>query len=287
MSLHPEVPNLRNVIVGSDSFPCLDIGAGEPVLFLHGALGDWRTWRRQCEALSQRHRCLAYTQRWFGTSPWRPDGPPFGTNAHAADLVGFIEALGAGPVSLVAWSYAGHVAFEAVLARPDLFRRILVFEPGVPTYVEDPQERAAFSAAAKAAFGPITESMAAGDLIEAVRRLIDASGGEGSFDGQAATCSAIERDNAETLPMLFCQTPPKAIAAADLASIRVPVSMAWGARTRPIYKIPSEAAARALANGSHREIPGVGHLWPDHDPGGFAAFVEEWLGGVGFVTETV
>jgi pimeloyl-ACP methyl ester carboxylesterase len=282
MALETTIPPLRSINVGQDTFPCLDMGAGEPVLLLHGALGDYRTWRRQCAALSGRFRCIAYTQRWFGPSPWRADGPAFGTTAHAADLVAFIEAMGIEPVSLVAWSYAGHVAFEAVLARPDLFRRILVFEPGVPTYVEDPAERAAFGADARIAFAPIVEAVSAGDMAEAVRRLIDASGGEGSFDGQAAECSAIEMDNASTIPLLFGQTPPRALGAADLASITVPVSIAWGADTRPIYKLPSQAAARALSRSSHREIAGAGHLWPDHDPQGFAAFVGDWLDGRGW-----
>ncbi|MBM6595880.1 alpha/beta fold hydrolase [Microvirga pudoricolor] len=268
---------VRSVLVDEDAFPCLDIGEGEPVLFLHGAVGDLRTWERQCEALSDRYRCMAYTQRWFGPVPWRPNGPPFGTTAHAGDLIAFVEAVGAGPVSLVAWSYAGHVAFEAALAHPDLFQRILVFEPGVPTYVEDPAERAAFGVEARQAFGPVSAALAAGDLREAVRRLIDASGGEGSFDGQAASCSAIEIDNAHTLPMLFGQTPPRAITAVDLATLAVPVSIAWGARTRPIYRIPSQAAARAIGGAAHWEIPEAGHLWPDHEPEAFAAFVGAWL----------
>ena len=61
----------------------------------------------------------------------------------------------------------------------------------------------------------------------------------------------------------------------------MPVSIAWGAQTRPIYKIPSQAAARALNKAPHQEVAGVGHLWPDHDPEGFVALVSDWLGGQG------
>ncbi|MBP2311444.1 alpha/beta fold hydrolase [Azospirillum soli] len=271
---------IRHLTVGKDVFAYTDTGVGTPVLFLHGALGDLRTWRRQCAALSARFRCIAYTQRYFGTNPWSPDGPPFGTRTHAADLIAFCEALGTGPVAVVAWSYAGHAALQAALARPELFSRMLVFEPGVPTCVSDPDELAAFGQDAQAMFGPVFEAAGRGDLDEAVRRLIDASGGEaGYFDRQSAERRAIERDNAHSMPLLLAQEPPPPIACEELGALRIPVSIVWGGRSRPVFTVPSRAAARCIRTGNHTEIPDVGHLWPDEDPDGFAAKIGEWMDG--------
>lgn len=271
-----ELP-VRQVTVGQDTFSYIDAGGGSPIVFLHGALGDLRTWRRQCAALSIRFRCIAYTQRYFGTSPWRADGPAFGTGTHADDLMAFCEALGVGPVALVAWSYAGHVALQAASKRPDLFSRIFIYEPGVPSYTTDGDELAAFWRDAEAMFGPIFQAAGKGDMTEAVRLLIDGSGGEGFFDSQAAECREIELENTHTMSMLLAQAAPTHLSCEDLGKLRVPVSIAWGEATRPIFKITSRAAARCLDKSRHIEVPGVGHLWPDQDPKGFSELVEKWL----------
>lgn len=275
----PTLP-VHRLTVGADVFDCTDAGSGSPVLFLHGALGDLRTWRRQSAALAGRFRCIAYTQRYFGTAPWRADGPPFGTATHAADLIAVCEALGAGPAAVVAWSYAGHAALLAALARPDLFARMLVYEPGVPSWVTAEEELEVFGRDAGAMFGPVFEAAGRGDREEAMRRLIDASGGPGHFDRQPEECRAIQRDNAHSLPPLLAQEPPPSITCAELASLRVPVTILWGERSRPVFTVPSQAAARCIGGNGHRPIPGAGHLWPDQDPEGFAAVVEAWLDGM-------
>lgn len=271
-------PPIREIAVGDDVFRTIDAGAGAPVLFLHGAPGDLRTWLPHCRRLSGRFRCLAYTQRYFGTGPWRADGPPFGTATHAGDLIAFAAALRAGPVAVVAWSYAGHTALHAALMRPDLFSRLLVFEPGVPTYVTDPGERDAFARSAGEMFSPVLEAVNGGDHEEAVRRLIDASGsGGGAFEGLSPERRAVAIDNAPVMARLFTQAPPPPITCEDLGQMQVPVTIRWGASSKPVFAIPSRAAAQCLAAGSHGEIAGVGHLWPEDDPDGFAAMVEDWL----------
>ena len=149
----------RSVVIGPDRFSYVDQGSGPPVLFLHGASGDLRTWLPHIQALSAQFRCIAYTQRCFGTQSWRSNGPPFGVATHADDLIALVEALGLTPVSLVGWSYAGHVALHAALQRPDHFSRLLLYEPGVRTIPLDADEHDIFTQDAEAAFGPIFEAV--------------------------------------------------------------------------------------------------------------------------------
>jgi len=266
---------LRQATLKGEIFKYFDVGEGQPILFLHGALGDLRIWQGHCEALSARYRCIGYTQRYFGADRWSDGGPPFGVATHAEDLIGFVEALGLGPVYLVAWSYSGHVALQAVLRRPDLFRRAIVYEPGVPTYVSTPQEMDAFRKNAQAIYGPMAAAVGKGDLEGAARVLIDGSGGNGYFDRQRSEYQTITRDNLPSLPRLMAQEPPPNITCEDLAALKVPVSIVHGSRTLPIFAIPSRAAARCIRNARHMEVPDVGHLWPQEDPRGFAAIIEE------------
>ncbi len=264
---------LSEVTVGADTFRYIDVGSGSPVVFLHGALGDLRTWRRHCEALSGEFRCISYTQRYFGTSPWREDGPAFGVRTHADDLIGFLRALDLGPVHVVAWSYAGHVALDAALRHPNLFGSLLLYEPGVRTLPLEPAASEEVNTDAQAAFGPIFEAVTRGDQAEAVRLLIDASGGQGYFDGQSPDRRVIHLENAHTMPLLLAQTPPPHLGGDELASLVVPVSVAWGEQTRPVFKRPAQALAHAIPHSRHMEVPGVGHLWPEASPMAFATWV--------------
>lgn len=267
---------VSRITIGDDVFAYIDVGVGAPVVFLHGALGDLRTWRPHVEALSGRFRCLAFTQRWFGSDPWRENGPAFGVANHAADLIAFITAAGLKPVHLVAWSYSGHVALHAARQAPALFRSLVLFDPGVRTFPLAPEEHDEVGRDAQATFAPIFEAVGRGDQAEAVRRLIDASGGEGHFMRQSAEQQTIQLENAHTMPRMLNQQAPPPFNCADAASLKMPVTVLWGENSRPTSKVPAVALARCIG-GRHREIPKADHLWPVEDVDGFIGQITDAL----------
>ncbi|WP_437738291.1 alpha/beta fold hydrolase [Sorangium sp. So ce1335] len=248
-------------------------GQGAPVVFLHGAASDHRMWDRHLALVGQRHRAIAYSQRYFGTGAWGQGWPPLGVHTHADDLVALLRALDAGPAHLVAWSYAGHVALSAALSHPELIRSALIYEPGVPSYVTDPAELSALGDDMNAMFGPVFGAVQRGELEEAVRVLLDGSGQrEGYFAAQPAERQAINLDNARTMPLLLSQPQPPAITCGDLAGLKVPVTIAYGERSRPTFSVVSRAAARCVP-GQHLVVRGATHMWPDEDAAAFCAAV--------------
>src|SRR5687767_10126690 len=50
------VPDVKAVFVNGDSLHYIDIGKGDPVVFVHGALGDYRTWGAQMDTFARNHR---------------------------------------------------------------------------------------------------------------------------------------------------------------------------------------------------------------------------------------
>ncbi|MBL0374960.1 alpha/beta hydrolase [Rhizobium sp. KVB221] len=277
MTDQDERPHLKSLSVGQQRFDYFDVGSGMPVVFLHGALGDVRTFEPHCRMLAAQCRAITYTQRYFGTADWPEDGPPFGIEAHARDLIAFIEAIDPGPVLLVAWSYAGHAALRAGQLRPELFRAMLIYETGFQTFMTDEREIAAFKADLEPMFGPIFGAVKEGRLEDAARLLIDGSAGEdGYFDRQSEASRRIELENAPMMPRLLAQTPPPKISAEDLRALQVGITIACGERSRPAYKLVSEAAMRILP-GPHHMIPGANHFWPDENPEAFCVLVRDWL----------
>ena len=202
---------------------------------------------------------------------------PVGIETHAEDLIGFVEALGIGPVFVVAWSYSGHVALRVAQLRPELFRAMFIYETGYQTFMTDPAEIAAFKADLDRMMGPVFEAVNAGDSEEAARLFVNAAAQDDYyFDSRTELQMQIERENAAMLSKLFAQAPPPRITADDLSDIQTTISLACGASTRPAYKLISEAAMRHLP-GQHFMIPGVNHYWPDAEPSAFTDFVGDWL----------
>ncbi|WP_437786769.1 alpha/beta fold hydrolase [Sorangium sp. So ce1097] len=267
----------RFIEVNGAHLAVVEQGQGDPVVFLHGAASDHRMWGRHLALVGQRHRAIAYSQRYFGAGTWDPGWPPLGVQTHADDLVALLRALDAGPAHVVAWSYAGHVALSAALGHPELIRSALIHEPGVPSYVTDPAELRALGDDMNAMFGPVFEAVKRGELQEAVRVLLDGSGQrEGYFAAQPAERQAINLDNARTMPLLLSQPQPPAITCGDLAGLKVPVTIAYGELSRPTFGVVSRAAARCIP-GQHLEVRGATHMWPEEDAAAFCAAVLRFI----------
>jgi len=75
-------------------------GAGDAVVLVHGGLSDGRTWQRQLEALSTRHRVIAYTRRDHHAARAQAEAPDQ-MGKDIQDLASLVEKLGIAPVHLV------------------------------------------------------------------------------------------------------------------------------------------------------------------------------------------
>jgi pimeloyl-ACP methyl ester carboxylesterase len=257
-------------IGGHTRLPWVEQGRGAPVVFVHGAVSDYRTWDRHRAALADSgYRAIAYSQRYFGTEPWGQNWPAFGVQTHSDDLVAFVRGLGVGPVHLVAWSYSGHMVLNVALKHPELVKSAFVFEPAVPSYVSDAAALKAIGDDAGATFAPAVKAMQDGDNAASVRELIDAVGErKGYFEAQPASVKAVQLDSARTMPMLFADKAPP-ISCVQLGQIKLPVAMVRGADVRPFFKLIADAAAHCMPTAKHLLVPNQKHMWPGEDVTGF------------------
>src|SRR5262245_57033706 len=96
---------LKRVALGDFALPYLEVGHGEPLVLVHGSLGDYRSWRRQLDAFAAHYRVIAYSRRYHYPSRWPGAGPEYSPRLHAADLARLIEALELAPCYIVGASY--------------------------------------------------------------------------------------------------------------------------------------------------------------------------------------
>lgn len=90
-------------------------GSGPPIVFVHGAAEDSRTWTPQFEELQDEFTLIAWDEPGAGQSD---DLPPQGFTLadYAACLAGVVDSVGLGPAHIVGLSWGSTVALE-------LFRR--------------------------------------------------------------------------------------------------------------------------------------------------------------------
>lgn len=251
-------------------------GQGEPVLFVHGAVGDHRSWELQRHSIAEPYRYIAFSQRYFGTEPWPDNGSEFSAATHSADLAALIRGLGVGPVHLVGWSYGGAVALLLAVHHPELIRSLFLFEPTLGSAVSDPADAALLAQDRKEMFAPAAAAVKAGDTAAAVKLLIDGvTDRVGTFDDFGPEMRAVLIENAHILPLMFAAAPPPPISCAQLAEIKVPVAIVVGECTRPFYRILADTTHRCIAASRLVIVPQARHLWPSQKP---SSFNEELLG---------
>lgn len=269
----------QTISVDGTDLTVVSDGEGPPVLFVHGAISDHRVWEPYRERIARSHRFLAYDQRYFGAAPWPDDGAGFSADAHAADLISLIEQLDLGPVSLVSWSYGGEVAARAAVARPDLFRAMIFYEPVIGGLIEGAPGAKEATEQLFARMGPALENVKGGQLEDAALGFIEAVFDlpQGGAAQEPAEWQAVWRENGRTIPPYLNADPGDVASCEDLSAIPIPSMIVNGANGPAFYAMMSAATARCLPNAILVEMEGVNHDGPYRRPDRFGEMIEQFV----------
>ena len=121
---------MQTIRVNGYDMPYLEVGHGQPLVCVHGTLGDFRTWYAVLGPLSKKHRVIAVSLRHFFPEHWDGAVTDYRMAQHVSDIIGFIEQITPRPVDLMGHSRGGHLAFRIAQQRPDLLRKLVLAEPG-------------------------------------------------------------------------------------------------------------------------------------------------------------
>jgi pimeloyl-ACP methyl ester carboxylesterase len=130
----------RWVTVGDTPLNAIDLGEGDPIVFVHGLSGSWPNWLEQLPVFAENHRVIAMDLPGFGHSPMPKERITISAYARIVD--GLLQALGVSAATLVGNSMGGFVSTDLAIAFPQRVERLVLVSPaGISTYRNRDVER--------------------------------------------------------------------------------------------------------------------------------------------------
>ena len=240
---------------------CASYGSGPPVVLLHGGLGHSGNWGHQVPALLEGgRRVVLIDSRGHGRST--RDHRPFTYERMASDALAVMDALGVDTAPLVGWSDGACVALIVAMEAAERVEGVLFFGCNMdPSGTKDLEP----NATVERCFARHTKDYVA------------LSATPGDFD-------AFVRDVGTMMA-----TQPN-YAAAELASIRVPVTVVHSEHDEFIRREHAEYLARTIPGAELVLLRGVSHFAPLQRPAQFNAMTLRFLDGLrerGAATEEI
>jgi pimeloyl-ACP methyl ester carboxylesterase len=226
------------------------VGAGPPLVLVHGATVDSRMWKPQLDALGDEFTVVAWDEPGAGRSSDVPAG--FGLADYAGCLAALIGALALGPAHVAGLSWGGTVVLELYRHHPELVAGLILVdtyagwkgslpaeevrarvelyqrEVAAPAGEFDPAPPGLFAGEPPAEFAPLMEAMAADVRRESMR---------------TALSLMAEADQRDLLPR-----------------IAVPTLLIWGELDVRSPLSVARQFERAIPDAELVVIPGAGHL---------------------------
>jgi esterase len=276
-------PGAKTLPVNGYNMAYVENGSGRPLIMVHGALTDYRSWSAQMEPLGQSNRAIAVSLRHYFPERWDGKGGNFSWKQHVADTIAFIKALNAGPVDLIGHSRGGLIAFEIARAQPTLLRSLILAEPGLildeAGFGAALQDNAAARTAANeraARVKSVLNRFEAGDIDGGLEIFVDAVSGIGSWKNLSEAQRQIFRDNAWTIKGME-EEERRPVNCRELEALNMPVLLAGGEKSPARYGQILIVIEPCLKERERVTIPNASHGMHRMNPAVFNSSVAQFL----------
>lgn len=255
-------------------------GSGPPLVFVHGAFGDWRSWAPQWDSFTPEYRCHSYSRRYSLPNANLPIRNDHSALDDADDLRELLGHWNAAPAILVGTSYGAYVALVLALRKPSLVRALVLAEPPVMQFADKtPRGRAVREAFERETGRPAAEAFEAGDLLRAVSLL---ARGINGADSSAVSAEGLARrvENLNAMRSVACSTNPfPRLDEVALAALPMPILLLAGEHTPAIHEVTFAGMCQAMTSARTVRVPDAGHGAHRDNPEGFNSVVRDFLRG--------
>jgi pimeloyl-ACP methyl ester carboxylesterase len=266
----------KRIEVNGTTLTYVEQGQGFPVVLVHGALGDYRTWSGEMDDFAARHHVIAYSFRYHYPNTWTEG--QYSYQIHIADLVAFLQAMKLGPVHLVGHSYGGVVVAMVAKEHPELIRSLVLAEPSLNGLIANNDEAKPMLAE----FGKVVKAV--GELVQkgepnqgAITFFNYLNEPGGGFKGLPASFQTVTLDNTSTMKPFFASPPPPPFTCEDAKKIEAPTLLMEGELTQPFRPLVLNELQRCLPHTERAKIPHASHPLEMINPKDFNATTLQFL----------
>ncbi len=271
------VPEVKAVFIKGDSIHYIDVGKGEPVVFVHGGFGDYRTWEAQMDAFARHYRAISYSRRLsYPNNQIADDSTDVTATGDAEDLAELILALNLGPVHLVGHSGGGNIALLASMDHPELVRSLVLGEAVVSSLLQNvPGGDSVLSGLYEKVIKPATEAFRSNEDEKGLRAFITGANGDSLYFNNLS--QHIWENMKANIPQvkhnLLYSNPREHVTCGDLSKIKVPVLLLLGSKSISFFSIMNDELYRCLSNRERATIINAAHGLEIENPAEFNRIV--------------
>ena len=241
-------------------------GSAPPIVFLHGAFMDRRTWDRQVEFFAERYRVIRYDLRPFGEST-RPD------QAYVVpdDLLRLLDHLKIDRATLIGHSFGGAAALDFTLLYPGRVEN-LVLVSAPPNGLNGPADEAKASMAVFAAVKEGDDAIVKAWMAHPIWSV------SSKMPAVATEIETITRRNLAPFRMSFAPyVPVKPAAVGRLAEVKAPTLVIVGDLDSNGIRSGADLEAKQIPGALMAIVKGADHGLPIGWAAEFNAVVSGFL----------
>jgi pimeloyl-ACP methyl ester carboxylesterase len=130
----------RWVEVAGTAVNVVELGEGDPIVFIHGLAGSWQNWLEQLPVCARSHRAIAFDLPGFGQSPMPPE--KIAIAGYGRLVAALLTALEVPRAVIVGNSMGGFIAAEVAIQFPARVERLVLVSAAGLTVEHQRDERA-------------------------------------------------------------------------------------------------------------------------------------------------
>ncbi|MBY5361672.1 alpha/beta hydrolase [Rhizobium leguminosarum] len=227
-----------------------EYGEGEPILFIHGGLGNADVWGHQVADFAKDHLVIVADSRGHGRSTRSQQ--PFGYDLMTSDYVALLDYLKIDKVTLVGWSDGGIIGIDMAMKHPEKLTRVIAQAANVTTDGVKPD---------------VLNNKTFNDYINVA----------GEYYRKLSP-TPNEYDAFVTQISHMWETQP-AWTAADLGKITVPVTLTIGDHDEAVKLDHTEMMAKDIPGAKLVILKDASHFAMLQDPAGYDAMIRDAMAG--------